>query len=119
MEKPSVGEAPESHWNCDVGGVRMQPLPAESVMPPWLMQNDAADKGPLMRTWPSLSWPAVPLTAPEAVSSKQQVSTLRMAKALEPAARARATMVDFIVMILVRWIAVVVLMVVSMLYMGL
>lgn len=37
-EKPGLGEAPWSHWNWVVGGVRMQPRPDLSVMPPSLMQ---------------------------------------------------------------------------------
>ena len=32
MLKPVSGEAPASHWNCVVGGVRMQPREEESVM---------------------------------------------------------------------------------------
>lgn len=37
-EKPVVGDAPLSHWNCVVGGVRMQPLPLPSVIPPLFKQ---------------------------------------------------------------------------------
>ena len=32
MLKPVEGEAPASHWNCVVGGVRMQPREEASVM---------------------------------------------------------------------------------------
>ena len=32
-ENPGVGEAPASHWNCVVGGVRMHPRPSPSVKP--------------------------------------------------------------------------------------
>ena len=33
VAKPGDGEAPVSHWTCEVGGVTMQPRPAESVRP--------------------------------------------------------------------------------------
>lgn len=43
MAKPGVGVAPTSHWNCVVGGVRMQPRPMPSVMPIKIVSTLALD----------------------------------------------------------------------------
>lgn len=79
------------------------PRPSLSVMIELEMQNSAADRvvSP-RRTWPSVNWPRVPVSPPEAVSWKQQLS-LRPTRALAPATRAAMAMVLFIVKIERVW----------------
>lgn len=61
-----------SHWNWDVGAVRIHPRPLESVMAPLEIQNEAADPPRPMRFCPSESCPTAPLAPPDAVKVKQQ-----------------------------------------------
>lgn len=81
----------------------MQPRPLASVMDEPAMQNSAADKGPLILTCPSLNWPAVPITAPEAEIPKQQEPRWAT-KALEPATRASDRRRELIMNTTVRFV---------------
>jgi hypothetical protein len=69
--------------------VKMQPRPAESIMPPLLMVKVAGESPPPILFWPSESWPIVPDSPPDAVSSKEQ-EDLGTAKADAPRIKERA-----------------------------
>jgi hypothetical protein len=106
MAKLYVGLTPWSHWNCSTEAdeelvmknleirvnlrVKMQPRPAESIMPPLLIVNVAGENPPPILFWPSESWPIVPDSPPDAVSSKEQ-EDLGTATADAPKIKERAT----------------------------
>jgi hypothetical protein len=73
----------------------MQPRPAESIMPPLLMVNVAGDNPPPILFWPLESWPMVPDSPPDAVSSKEQ-EDLGTATAEAPKIKERVTNVFII-----------------------
>ena len=75
--------------------VKIQPRPAESVMPPLLMVNVVADSPPPILFWPSESWPIVPDSPPDEVSSNEH-DDLGTANADAPKAKDRATNVFMI-----------------------
>jgi hypothetical protein len=66
----------------------MQPRLAESIMPPLLIVKVVGESPPPIRFWPSESWPIVPDSPPDAVSSKEQ-EDLGTAKADAPKIRER------------------------------
>lgn len=75
--------------------VKIQPLPAASVIPPLSMMNVAGERPPPILFWPSESCPMVPFWPPDAVSSKEH-ELLGRTRAEAPRAKERVTSVYII-----------------------
>jgi hypothetical protein len=84
--------------------VKIQPRPAASVIPPLSMVKVAGESPPPILFWPSESWPIVPLSPPDAVSSKEQeeLEDLGTTRAEAPSANESVTNVYIIANVYVK-----------------